>query len=551
MDRRELLKSSLLSCGAAFTSAALGSRLSRAVLADDTAPTAPIVKTDLGRLRGAFANGVYSFKGIHYGASTAGPMRFLPPSAPKPWTGVRDALEIGPPAPQLTEWPGVSPELQQFLGDMVGPGKMGEDCLVLNLWTPSLHSPDKRPVMVFLHGGGFVAGSSGIPLYDGTNLAAKHDVVVVGLNHRLNFFGHLYTGGTGGQKYADSGNVGLLDMVLALQWVRSNIRSFGGDPTSVTIFGESGGGQKVGALMAMPSAKGLFQKAIVESGSDLRVSTPEEAGGMAKKFLAQLHVAPNRVEDLQMIPMDRLIAAQSSMGESFFNLGPVVDGRSLPRHPFDPDAPAISADVPMLISSNGDESRTVLGLRDPAYPALFSLNEVDLRTKVKAYLGVTDDSKLDSLIALYRKNRPNATPSDIFFAITTDHFWRMDAVTQAERKAAQHAAPAYVNIFEWQTPVRGGKLKAMHGVELPFVFDNVDKVPGWIGVGAGLQPLADKASSTWVQFARTGNPNHAGLPHWPPYDANTRATMIFNDECKVVNDPAKDERLAIASLPQT
>jgi para-nitrobenzyl esterase len=249
--------------------------------------------------------------------------------------------------------------------------------------------------------------------------------------------------------------------------------------------------------------------------------------------------------------MDRLIAAQSSMGESFFNLGPVVDGRSLPRHPFDPDAPATSADVPMLISSNGDESRTVLGLRDPAYPALFSLNEVDLRTKVKAYLGVTDDSKLDSLIALYRKNRPNATPSDIFFAITTDRFWRMDAVTQAERKAAQHAAPAYVDIYEWQTPVRGGKLKAMHGVELPFVFDNVDKVPGWIGDGAGLQPLADKVSSTWVQFARTGNPNHAGLPHWPPYDANTRATMIFNDECKVVNDPAKDEHLAIASLPRT
>ena len=547
MDRRELLKSSLLSCGAALASAALGSPFSRPVLADDTAP---IVRTSLGRLRGASANGVYSFKGIHYGASTEGSMRFLRPSTPKPWTGVRDALEIGPPAPQLTEWPSVSPELQQFLGDMVGPGLMGEDCLVLNLWTPSLDSPNKRPVMVWLHGGGFVIGSSGIPLYDGTNLAAKHDVVVVGLNHRLNFFGHLYLGGTGGQKYADSGNVGLLDIVLALQWVRSNIRSFGGDPTNVTIFGESGGGQKVGALMAMPSAKGLFQKAIVESGSDLRVSSPEDAKVMASKFLAQLHVAPDRADDLQMIPMDRLIAAQSSMGESFFSLGPVVDGRSLPRHPFDPDAPAISADIPMLIGSNGDESRSVLGLSDPAFPALFSLNEADLRTKLKAYLGVTDDSKLDSLIALYRKNRPNATPSDIFFAITTHRLWRRDAITQAERKAAQHAAPAYLCIFEWQTPVREGKLKAMHGVELPFVFDNVDKVRRWIGEGAGLQPLADKVSSTWVEFARTGNPNHTGLPHWPAYETSTRATMIFNDECKVVNDPGKDERLAMASLPQ-
>jgi para-nitrobenzyl esterase len=550
MDRRELLKSSLLGCGAAVASSALGSRFSRAVLADDTAPTRPIVKTSLGWLRGALANGVYSFKGIHYGASTEGRMRFLPPSTPKPWTGVRDALEIGPPAPQLTEWPSRSAELQQLLGDMVGPGQMGEDCLVLNLWTPSLHNPYKRPVMVWLHGGGYVIGSGGIPLYDGTNLAAKHDVVVVGLNHRLNFFGHLYTGAIGGQKYADSGNVGLLDMVLALQWVRANIRSFGGDPARVTIFGESGGGGKVGALLAMPSAKGLFQKAIVESGSELRVSSREEANATARKFLAQLHVAPDRVDDLQMIPMDRLIAAQSSMGESFFSLGPVVDGRSLPRHPFDPDAPTISADVPMLIGTNGDETTTLLGMRDPAFPALFSLNEADLRTKLKAHLQLADDSNIESLIALYRKNRPNATPSDIFFAITTDSMFRMDAITQAERKVAQHAAPVYMYIFEWQTPVRGGKLKAMHGVELPFVFDNVDKVLRWIGEGVGRQPLADKVSSTWAEFARTGNPNHTGLPHWPAYETGTRATMIFNDECKVVNDPGKDERLAIASMPQ-
>jgi para-nitrobenzyl esterase len=551
MDRRELLKSSLLSCGAAFTSAALGSRLSRAVLADDTAPTAPIVKTSLGSLRGTFANGVYSFKGIHYGASTAGPMRFLPPSTPKPWTGVRDALEIGPPAPQSMEWPGVSAEIHQFLGDLVGPGQMSEDCLVLNLWTPSLHTPNKRPVMVWLHGGGYNIGSSGIPLYDGTNLAARHDVVVVGLNHRLNFTGHLYLGGIGGEKYADSGNLGLLDMVLALQWVRANIRSFGGDPTNVTIFGESDGGAQVSTLLAMPSAKGLFQKAIVESGSALRVSSREEADALARKFLAQLHLAPDRVDDLRTLPMDRLIAAQYSMGESFFSLGPVLDGRSLPRHPFDPDAPATSADVPMLVGTNGDESRTLLGLFDPAFPALFSLNEADMRTKLKAHLQVTDDSKLDSLIAPYRKNRPNATPSDIFFAITTDSMFRMDAITQAERKAAQHAAPVYMYLFEWQTPVRGGKLKAAHGVELPFVFDNVDTGSRLAGEGAGLRPLADKVSNTWVQFARTGNPNHAGLSHWPPYDANTRPTMIFNDECKVVNDPGKDERLAMASLPQT
>ena len=546
MDRRELLKSSLLGCGAAVAGSALGSRLSRAVLADDTAPTGPIVKTSLGRLRGAFANGVYSFKGIHYGASTEGPMRFLPPSTPKPWTDVRDALEIGPPAPQVTKWPSLPAELVEFMGDYVGPGQMGEDCLVLNLWTSSLHSQDKRPVMVWLHGGSFSYGSSGIPVFDGTNLAAKHGVVIVGLNHRLNFFGHLYLGVIGGEKYADSGNVGLLDIVLALQWVRANIRSFGGDPTNVTIFGYSGGGAKVGALMAMPSAKGLFQKAIVESGSELRVSSDEEADATARKFLAQLHVALDRVDDLRMIPMDRLIAALDSMGESSLSVGPVLDGRSLPRQPFDPDAPAITAHVPMLIGTNGDESTLLLGLFDPT---LFSLNEADLRIKVKAHLRLADDSKLDSLIAAYRKSRPHATPSDIFFAITTDRMMRMDAITQAERKAAQHAAPVYMYIFEWHTPVLGGKLKATHGIEVAFVFDNVDKVPRWIGQGTGLQALADKVSSTWVEFARTGNPNHAGLPHWPDYETSTRATMIFNDECKVVNDPGKDERLAIASMP--
>jgi len=290
----------------------------------------------------------------------------------------------------------------------------------------------------------------------------------------------------------------------------------------------------------------LFQKAIVESGSELRVSSDEEADATARKFLAQLHVALDRVDDLRMIPMDRLIAALDSMGESSLSVGPVLDGRSLPRQPFDPDAPAITAHVPMLIGTNGDESTLLLGLFDPT---LFSLNEADLRIKVKAHLRLADDSKLDSLIAAYRKSRPHATPSDIFFAITTDRMMRMDAITQAERKAAQHAAPVYMYIFEWHTPVLGGKLKATHGIEVAFVFDNVDKVPRWIGQGTGLQALADKVSSTWVEFARTGNPNHAGLPHWPDYETSTRATMIFNDECKVVNDPGKDERLAIASMP--
>jgi para-nitrobenzyl esterase len=546
MDRRELLKSSLLGCGVAVASGALGSRLSRTVLADGTAPTEPIVKTTLGSLRGAYANGAYSFKGVHYGASTAGAMRFMAPSPAKSWTGVRDALDFGSLAPQDLDWALVTPVLREFIGDMIPSGTMTEDCLLLNVWTPSLRPPSKRPVMVFLHGAGYHFGSSGIPLYDGTALAAKHDVVVVGVNHRLNVFGFLYLARIGGAKYADSGNVGMLDMVLALQWVRSNIALFGGDPDNVTIFGESDGGAQVSTLMAMPPGKWLFHKAIVESGAQLRASSAEEADASARQFLAKLHVTPDHVDDLQSLPMDRLIAALHAMGGDWaLASNSVVDGRSLPRHPFDPDAPAATATVPLVIGTSYNEATSLMGLTDP--PA-FSLNEPDMRGKVKALLNVSDDSKLDALIALYRKNRPSATPSDIYFAIGTDAGWHMDAITQAERKAAQHAAPTYMYVFAWPTPVMGGKLKAPHGIELPFVFDNLDKSARMVGSGTDLQPLADRVAGAWTAFARTGNPDHAGLPHWPAYETSTRATMIFNDECKVVNDPGKDERLAMTSM---
>ena len=416
-----------------------------------------------------------------------------------------------------------------------------------NVWTPSLDRGGKRPVMVWLHGGGYTSGSDGSPVYDGTNLARKHDVVCVGINHRLNVFGYLDLGGIGGEKYADSGNAGMLDIVLALEWVRDNIAHFGGDPGNVTIFGESGGGGKVSTLMAMPPAKGLFHKAIVESGSTLRVSSREDADAAGRQFLAHLNVAPDHVDDLQKMPMDQLIAAMRSMaGPNAIRLGPVVDGRSLPRNPFDPDAPAQSANVPMLIGTNGTESTLLLGNADST---LFSLNEPDMRTRLKAYLRLADDSKLDGLIDIYRKDRPNATPSDIYFAVTTDRMMRINAITQAERKVAQGAALAYMYLFAWETPVLGGKLKSPHAIELAFVFDNIDKATGMIGTGADLQPLAGKVSSAWVAFARTGNPNHAGIPKWPAYDTGARATMVFNDECKLVNDPAKDERLAMSALP--
>jgi para-nitrobenzyl esterase len=541
--RRAFLKASLFGCGTAIAENVLGPSLICNLSADYAA--SPIVTTSFGKLRGVFAEAVYAFKGVRYGVSTAGAKRFLPPEAPKAWKGVRDALQIGPPAPQdRSRLPTSIPAVP--VPDLIGPGGMSEDCLVLNVWTPSL-SDSNRPVMIWLHGGDYSVGSSGAPMYDGTNLAAKHGVVVVGVNHRLNAFGYLYLGKIGGERYADSGNVGMLDIVLALRWVRENIAQFGGDPENVTIFGQSGGGGKVSTLMAMPTAEGLFHKAIVESGSEIRVNSFAEGDGGARKFLAHVHVAPHRLNDLLEMPMEQIIAGVHSMTDpnpmSLF--GPVVDGHSLPRHPFDPDAPAITANIPMMIGTTSTETTNLLGRGDPQ---LFSLNEAEMRLRLKTFLGVTDASKLDLLIATYRKELPNASPSDIYFAVTSDQMVRIDAITQAERKAAQGGAPAYMYLFSWRSPMLAGNLRSPHGIEIPFVFENLDEAKERIGTGGALQSLAEKVSGAWVAFARTGNPSHPGVPPWPAYTLRDRATMILDDECKVVNDPGKEERLALTAL---
>ena len=362
---------------------------------NDFAAVNPTVTTPLGKLRGRYANGVYSFKGVHYGASTEGRLRFRPPVPAKPWVGVRGMYEVGPPAPQVLGYGG-------FWAGLSGPGRMSEDCLVLNVWTPSLRAREKKPVMVWLHGGSYGVGSGGATLYDGANLAAKHDVVVLTINHRLNIFGYFYLHKLCGDRFADSGNAGMLDIVLALQWVCDNIAQFGGDPANVTLFGQSGGGYKISALMAMPSAQKLFHKAIIQSGSALRVDSAQEADALASKCLSQLSVSPDRIDDLIDLPADHVITTLQKMKPNpFFSFAPVVDGRSLPRQPFTPDAPVATANVPMLIGTNLNETTSLNGDFDPSS---FSLDEAALRNRLKSSLHLNDESSLDALIATYQNH---------------------------------------------------------------------------------------------------------------------------------------------------
>jgi para-nitrobenzyl esterase len=513
--------------------AALPTILRSATTGDATGAT---VNTTYGKLRGGMQGKVHSFKGIPYGASTAG-ARFLPPAKPLPWTGVRDALELGPASPQVPSMLIPEAMAQQPKND----GNGSEDCLHLNLWTPS--TSGKRPVMVWLHGGGYSAGSSNWNMYNGGNLAAKQDVVVVTITHRLNVFGYLYLADFGNEKFAQAGNVGMLDIVAALEWVHGNISQFGGDPSNVTIFGQSGGAGKVSTLMAMPAAKGLFHRAIVQSGSEVRGTPRDRATRGAEALLTTLGLKSNQLGQLQQLPQAKLLEAMRATRG--LQLGPVVDGRTLPVNPFDPTAPAISADVPLMIGSTETEvTWSTTTNYDP-------LDDAALQTRVRDSLKL-DDATASKLIAVYKKGRPKAGNLDLFLILSTDvSNFRTGTDTEAERKSQLGQAPAYKYYFQWYSPVREGKPRSFHTLDIPFVFQNVDICASMTGAGADRQPLSDKMSAAWASFARIGNPNHKGIPKWLPFNTADRSTMIFNNECRAVNDPYKEERLARAELVKT
>jgi para-nitrobenzyl esterase len=499
----------------------------------------PIANTKYGKVRGLADGSVKIFKGVPYGAPTSGANRFMPPKPPEPWSDVRDATRFGNRAPQ-TDTTGFMEEEVVALDRTA----QSEDCLRLNLWTTGLADGKKRPVMVWCHGGGFTGGSGGNVRYDGYSLAKKHGVVLVTVNHRLNAFGFLYLGKLGGEKFADSGNAGMLDIVAALNWVKDNIAEFGGDPGNVTIFGQSGGGSKVTTAMAMPQAAGRFHRVIAQSGVYLKAITPDEGTEIATKIMAQLGLQPNQVDQLQQMPFQQILAAMGPMGPAG-RFGPVLDGRNLVsgNGPFDPVAPSLSAKVPLILGSTLTEI-TFLNTT-PLDP----IDDATLRADLKKTLRV-EDAETEKLIALYKRDFPKADNVRLFQIIASDNWLTANVALTAERKAALSQAPAYVYHFEKPTPVRGGKLGVPHTLEVSYVFDNLDGPTDDIITGKGKDryPLADKMSRAWTNFAKTGNPNVAGLPHWRPYSAADRAVMIFNDRCELALNPRAEAREAITDL---
>ena len=510
----------------------------------------PIVETSAGKIRGAASDGVCVFKGIPYGASTAGQNRFMPPQKPEAWAGVRDALQLAGHAPQAPAAPR-RPELADFSGppDTI---PVGEDCLTLHVWTPALDNA-RRPVMVWFHGGAFSYGSANGPRLDSANLARRGDVVVVTVNHRLNIFGHLYLAELGGERFARSGNAGVLDLIASLEWVRDNIARFGGDPGQVTIFGQSGGGGKVSVLLAMPAARGLFHRAIVMSGAGIRMVEPERATRLAEAVLKELGLGRDRVAELQTLPMERLqaavVPAQRTLPPSphplldRYNFGPVVDGRDLPAHPFDPKAPDLSDDIPVMVGGTKDENSIFMTTDDAVWNR--TLSEAELRTRVARIAG----DRTDQVLEIYARLYPEANPAERLIAITTDSGFTIRSILLAERKQAKERAPVYMYEFAWDTPILGGKLKSPHALDVPFVFETIDAV-GATDKGPQAHALADRMSAAWVAFARNGKPEHSALPPWPAYTAQNRATMLFGNACEVRNDPLREQRLLWSGIAQ-
>ena len=533
--------------------AAVSSRSGKA-LPDAASVRSPVVRTNAGTIQGSVQEGVCTFLGVPYGASTAGASRFMPPRPPVSWNGVRDAKAYGDSCPQVplglspfarksaTDQPASPTDMQKQLGTLFSRAKpeprQSEDCLVLNIWTPAPDSA-KRPVMVWLHGGGFAVGSGSAPSYDGKRLAARGDVVVVTINHRLNVLGYLYLGDIGGDAFAQSGNVGMLDIVAALHWVRDNIAGFGGDPSNVTIFGESGGAGKVSVVCAMPAAKGLFHRAIMQSGPCLQIADKARGTAIATQLLKDLGLSAGHLTDLQNMDALKLAAAADAaevkvvprvLGFGPMGLTPLVDGIVLKHHPFDAVAAPESARVPFLVGSTKDEAVLFAG----PFPQWGQFTEAEVVGLAQPLAGERARQAVD----LYKKLHPADSPSYLLADLVTDFWMRQAANRVAELKVRQNGAPAFVYVLEWEL---NSELRTPHGVDVSLVFDTIHSSMA-IGGAANAQAVSDQMSAAWIAFARTGTPQARALPHWPAYSLPARPAMLFNVNSRIVDDYGKEAR---------
>lgn len=502
----------------------------------DESVDSAVVATADGDVRGCVYDGVSIFRGVPYGAPTSGANRFRPPQPADPWTGVRVCRRYGESAPQAPSWLAEG----GFEGNRPD---IGEDCLVLNVWTPR---PDDtaRAVLVWLHGGGFEAGTGSSMLYDGTNVARRGDVVVVTVNHRLGVMGHLHLADLAGEDFAGSANAGFLDVVAALQWVRTNIAAFGGDPGNVTVFGQSGGGRKVSLATAAPAAVGLFHRGIVQSGTQLRLTSHGRADELARRLLDQLGIPHDQARRLQHLPMRDVLRAARAVRRRY---APTIDDVVFHRHPWEPDAPATAFDVPMMIGTCRTELSGQIGMIDPTS---FEIADHDLAGRLEPFMEQPD---LDIAIRLALEANPSASAPEVFFTITTElTYWR-DSVVQTEHKAAQTAeggAPVWSYRVMWRTPIEEGRRITPHSTDLPFVFDNVAIAAHMVGPPTDeTVAMTDTMCESWLAFARTGDPNNAAVPVWRPYDLGTRTVMHFDVVPVAVDDPHADMRSLIDAYP--
>jgi para-nitrobenzyl esterase len=488
----------------------------------------PVARTSAGPVRGAREQGVAVFRGIRYGADTR-PRRFLPPQPPAPWRDTVAATSYGAASPQR--------------GKNEGP--QSEDCLFLNVWTPGLRDGGKRPVMVYLHGGAHASGSGSSALYDGGALCRRGDVTVVTVNHRLNAFGYCYLSEIDRTRYP-VGNAGTLDLVLALRWVRDNIAEFGGDPGRVMIFGQSGGGGKVDTLMAMPEAKGLLHRAATMSGSQVTAGGPLASSRKARTYLKALGIDPARLDKLQSLPTEALVAALDTAdpdaeGEKIV-WGPVLDHVSLLRHPFFPDATPLSASIPMVIGSTHDETRYFLRNNPKAWMVGWDDLPAMLASEMREDIGP------EFVMKRYREIYPNYTPSQILFAASTaGRSWRGHLIKTELRAAQGHNSWAYQ--LDFPSPVDGGRYGAMHTLDIPLVFGTIGKSESMTGTAPNAVAVSGMMSDAFISLARSGDPNHRTMPAWPSYDLDHRPTMIFDAHARVANDPRREEREIFALVP--